>query len=366
MMGWVRLISEGLQRNGLKITKKELEDAVKNFNHPVPITIGHVFSDRAPAVGFIEEVKLKEDGLYGKYKLSPLGQVLVASNNYKNLSASFRRKPDGTWYLHHVALLGAMPPAGENAEPIKIVEFSNSQEEESIEIEVSFANTVKYKSFAKTDYPICLDCEWEKDSAMKRIVEKGGWELLSKCVGAVEIEEDGKLPESFSRYKFPYCDVVNGEVRIIAKAVSSGLAYLNGARGAKVEPELEKVVRPVFEKLMQRVQEEKQKQEKKEMSNKGGVNMEELQKKLKTLEERLAKEKLERLEEIAQKKFSNDVVKEIVEFASSLPMDFSQEETCIGKFIKILEKIPAPVKEGKMEFSNPDDDSDFSDTVKAF
>ena len=360
---WVKLISEGIQRNGIRITRKELEDAVKNFKHPVPITIGHVFSDRAPAVGFIEELKLKEDGLYGKYKLSPLGQVLVASNNYKNLSASFRRKPDGTWYLHHVALLGAMPPAGEDVEPFKIVEFSNSKDEESIEIEASFADGPKYKSFAKTDYPVCLDCEWNAEEAKKRIVEKYGWEKLAQCVGAVEVEEDGKLPESFSRYKFPYCDVINGEIKIIAKAVSAGLAYLNGAMGVKVEPELEKVVRPVFEKLRQRIEQEKQKQEKKEMSNKGGYDMEE---KLKALEKQLAKEKLLRLEEVAKKKFSEPVVKEILEFANTLPMDFSQEETYIDKLIKVLEKIPPPVKEGKMEFSNSEEDFDFSKTLKAF
>ncbi len=94
--------------------------------------------------------------------------------------------------------------------------------------------------------------------------------------------------------------------------------------------------------------------------------MEELQKKVKALEEKLAKEKLERLQEVAQKKFSNEVVKDILEFANTLPMDFSQEETYIDKLIKILEKIPAPVSEGRMEFSNSDEESDFSDAVKAF
>ena len=364
MMGWIKLISEGVQRNGLKITRKELEDAVKNFNHPVPITIGHVKDDRAEAVGFVEKLELKNDGLYGKVNLSPVGKWLVANNFYKNISPSFWRKPDGSWYLHHVALLGAIPPAGENAQPLK-VDFSNSEGEEVFTTDLEFSIN-PYKSFAKTDYPVCLDCEWNAEEAKKRIMEKYGWEKLAQCVGAVEIEEDGKLPESFSKYKFPYCDVVDGEVKIIAKAVSSGLAYLNGAMGVKVEPALEKVVRPVFEKLKQKIEQEKQRQEKKEMSNQGGVVMEELQKKLKALEKRLAKEKLERLEEVAQKKFSDEVVKEILEFANTLPMDFSQEETYVDKLIKILEKIPAPVKEGKMEFSNPDDDSDFSDTVKAF
>jgi len=357
----VRLLSEGLQRNGIKISRKELEEVVKNFKQPVPITIGHPRSDAVPAVGFFEKVELKDDGLYGEYKLSPLGQILLSSNNYRNVSAGLRRKPDGTWYLHHVALLGAVPPGAEDAEPLKVVNLSNEGEEE-LSFDIELANDTKYVSYAKTDYPVCLDCEWDKDSAMKRIVEKGGWKLLSRCVGAVEIEEDGRLPEAFSRYKFPFCDIKDGEVVIVAKAVSSGLAFLSGAMGTQVDPELARVVRPVFEKLKDRV--EKAKEEVKEMKD-----LEKLQKQVEVLSSTLKGEKIKRLEESAKAKFSDELVKEIVEFADSLPVEFSnpEEETLIDRLIKIVDKLPKPVPEGRKEFSDKEtEDYKPEEALKAF
>lgn len=348
----VRLLSEGLQRNGLKVTRKELEDVVRNFKHPVPITIGHPKSDMAPAIGFIEKVELRDGTLYGEYSLSPLGQILLSSNNYRNISAGLRRKPDGTWYLHHVALLGAVPPAAESAEPLKIVNLSSSGEEEEYVFEAEFADR-KYVSYAKTDYPVCLDCEWDKEAAMRRLVEKGGWELLSRCSGAVEVNEDGELPEAYTRYKFPFCDVVNGEVKIIARAVSSGLAFLSGAMGAKVDPELARVVRPVFEKLKERV--DKAREEVKEMKD------------LERLQKALKKEKLTRLEKEAKAKFSDEIVREILEFADSLPLEFSDEqETLIDRLVRIVEKLPKPVADGKREFSDREEEVSFSDAVKAF
>lgn len=355
----VRLLSEGLQRNGIKIDRKVLEDVVRNFKHPVPITLGHPRSDTVPAVGFFEKVELKNDGLYGEYSLSPLGQILISSNNYRNISAGLRKKPDGSWYLHHVALLGAVPPGAEDAEPLKVVNLSDEEGEDHF-FDVEFADTTRHVSYAKTDYPVCLDCEWDKDSAMKRIVEKGGWELLSKCVGAVEIDEEGKLPEAYSGYKFPFCDVVNGEVRIIAKAVSAGLAFLSGAMGTKVDPELAKIVRPVFEKLKERV--DKAKEEVKEMKD-----LETLQKQVEILSSALKAEKIKRLEESAKAKFSDEVVRKILEFANSLPVEFSQEETLIDKLTDIVNAIPKPVSEGKKELSDrKEEELNFADAVKAF
>ena len=355
----VKLLSEGLQRNGIRIDRKVLEDVVKNFKQPVPITLGHPKSDTVPAVGFFEKVELRNDGLYGEYSLSPIGQILLSSNNYRNISAGLRKKPDGSWYLHHVALLGAMPPGAEDAEPLKVVNLSDEEGEDHF-FDIELADTTNYVSYARTDYPVCLDCEWDKESAMKRLVEKGGWELLSKCVGAVEVEEDGKLPSAYSKYRFPFCDVVNGEVKIISKAVNSGLAFLSGAMGAEVDPELAKVVRPVFEKLKERV--DKAKEEVKEMKG-----LEKLQKQVEVLSSALKSEKLKRLEESARAKFSDEVVKKILEFADSLPVEFSQEETLIDKLTDIVDAIPKPVSEGKKEFSDrKEEEVNFSDAVKAF
>ena len=247
----VKLLSEGIQRNGIRIAKKNLEDVVKNFKAPVPITLGHPKSDMVPAVGFFEKVELKDDGLYGEYSLSPLGQILLSSNNYRNVSAGLRKKPDGTWYLHHVALLGAVPPGAEDAEPLKVVNLSAEEGQESLNVETQLA-----------------------------------------------------------------------------------------------------------------LSQEETKEEVKDMKD-----AEQLRKQVEVLSSAIKKEKITRLEETAKAKFSDELVKEIVEFAQSLPVEFSdaQEETLIDRLTNIVSKIPKPVQEGKKDFSDQkQEEVNFSDAVKAF
>jgi len=356
----VKLLCVGKQKNGIEITEELLNQVVKNFSNPVPITLGHPKSDSAPAVGFFERIELKDGCLYGEYKLSPIGEILLSSGNYRNVSVGIRKHPERGYYLHHVALLGAVPPAGWDAEPLRIVKLSD--EGELIEVEgLEFSEPkVVIKSFAKTDWDVCLDCEWDKNEAVKRILDKGGWELLSKCVGAVIFKEGEKeLPQSVSRYKFPFCDVKDGKVVIVAKAVQSGLAFLNGAMGVEINPELEKVVRPLFEKLKKHIE---------EVKNMG----DELKKRLEVLEAKLKEEKIARIETEAEKKFSESLVKELVEFANSLPveLDFSdpQKETLLDKLAQIIAKIPAPVKESGKENQKEFSDNEFdpNEALSAF
>ena len=337
----VKLLCVGKQKNGIEVSEELLNQVVENFSNPVPITLGHPKSDSAPAVGFFERIEVKDGCLYGEYKLSPVGQILLSSGTYKNISVGIRKHPEKGYYLHHVALLGAVPPAGWDAEPLKVVKLSD--EGEPLEVEgLTFSQPKEVvKSFAKTDWDVCLDCEWDKNSAVRRVLDKGGWELLSKCVGAVIFKEGEKeLPQAVSRYKFPFCDVKDGKVVIVAKAVQSGLAFLNGAMGTEVDPALEKVVRPVFEKLKKRIEEVKN------MSD-------ELKKKLELLEAKLKEEKIARIKAEAEKKFSENLVKELIEFANSLPveLDFSdpQKETLLDKLAQIVALIPAPVKESEKE-----------------
>jgi len=359
----VKLLCVGKQKNGIEVTEELLKQVVKNFSNPVPITLGHPKSDSVPAVGFFEKVELKDGCLYGEYKLSPIGEILLSSQAYRNISVGIRKHPERGYYLHHVALLGGIPPAGWDAEPLKVVRLSDEGDPLEINglgLEFSEPKEV-IKTFAKTDWDVCLNCEWDKNEAIKRILDKGGWELLSKCVGAVIFKEGEKeLPEDVSRYKFPFCDVKDGKVVIVAKAVSAGLAYLNGAMGAEVSPELKKVVEPVFQKLKERIEEVK--------------NMsEQLKKQLEVLEAKLKAEKIARIKAEAEKKFSENLVKELIEFANSLPveLDFSdpQRETLLDKLTKLIEKIPAPVREGEKtqdlkEFS--DEGFDLNQALKAF
>ena len=128
--------------------------------------------------------------------------------------------------------------------------------------EVEKSGDTYYVSRAKTDWPIApSDTPWDPEAAKDRILQKGGWELLAQCVAVIEFKRGEKgLPEAKSRYSFPFCDVVNGKVMIIPKAVSSGIGYLNGARGVKIDPAKAKVARPVLEKIHARIEREKEKE----------------------------------------------------------------------------------------------------------
>ncbi len=128
--------------------------------------------------------------------------------------------------------------------------------------EVEKSGDTYYVSRAKTDWPIAFDYprNWDPEAAKERILQKGGWKLLAQCVAVIEFKRGEKgLPEAKSRYSFPFCDVVDGKVMIVPKAVSSGLGYLNGARGVKIDPAKAKVARPVLEKLQERIRREKEK-----------------------------------------------------------------------------------------------------------
>ncbi len=132
----------------------------------------------------------------------------------------------------------------------------------------------KYKSFAKTDWPIApKDTPWNGKEAKKRLLDRGGWELLSRCVAAVKMKGD-ELPESLNDYKFPFCDVINGKVMIVPQALQVSKAFLNGAFGVEIDPQLEEIARSVIEKIEKRMGRNESKLRKFINFFKGGRSME--------------------------------------------------------------------------------------------
>jgi FtsZ-binding cell division protein ZapB len=335
--------------NGQTLTKEHLQQVVKNFKDEVPIVLGHNRADYMPAFGWIKSVHLSDDGeiLYGKAELSEVLKEAYDFGLYKKWSIGLRKNEKGEWYLHHVAFLGAVPP---RIKGLKILEMSELTDLETFE----FAQEPKWKSFAKTGYPIAPpDTPWDPDKAKKRIVEKYGWAKLKTCVGAVDVSEED-TPEAYSKYKFPFCDIVDGEIKIVPKAVSSGIGYLNGARGVKVDPALARVVKPVFEKLHEKIQKAK---EKKDFSE-GGFEM--------TLEELKAKyEALKKEFEEAKKKaeFADALKEELEKYRKAV---IEQKKETLKKAME--GKIPAEKAKLVLEFvdklETADKKFEFSDEKK--
>ena len=102
------------------ITEADLNETVNQYHterHEAPVVIGHP-ADNAPAYGWVSNLSVRNGELYAE-----IGQVeknfadAVRSGRYKKISASFYHpqspvnpKP-GVWYLRHVGVLGAVPPA---------------------------------------------------------------------------------------------------------------------------------------------------------------------------------------------------------------------------------------------------------------
>ena len=373
--------------NGQVLTKEHLEQIVKNFKDEVPIVLGHLKADHMPAFGWIKQIELSEDGqiLYGDVELSDVLKEAYDFGLYKKWSVGLRKNDRGEWYLHHLAFLGAVPP---RIKGLKVLEMSDLDDIKTFE----FSETPKWKSFAKTGYPVAFpDTSWNPDQAKKRIVEKYGWAKLKQCVGAVDVSEE-ETPEAFNKYKFPFCDVVDGQIKIVPKAVSAGLAYLNGARGVKVDESLARVVRPVFEKLKERVEKAK---EKKNFSD-GGFDMptiEELQKQIAELQEKLKQaeekaefadslkaelekyrkalreQKKEELRKAMEGKVPADKIKLALEFADKVEvadqkLEFSDEKKrdLFDVLTEIFSSLPE-VKglDGEMDFGDPASDVNLAD-----
>lgn len=89
------------------------------------LTLGHP-SDNQPDLGTIDKLSLVGNRLFAHVsKPSKLAVDLVRAKRYNHVSASFNGPlaPDnpmpGTWYLRHVGLLGAVPPAVRGLAPLE-------------------------------------------------------------------------------------------------------------------------------------------------------------------------------------------------------------------------------------------------------
>lgn len=92
--------------------------------HIAPVVLGHPKDDR-PALAWVESLSSCSGALIANVgKLSPALVEAVRGGRYKYLSASFH-SPDspgnpgkGAWYLKHVGMLGAHPPAVKGLGPV--------------------------------------------------------------------------------------------------------------------------------------------------------------------------------------------------------------------------------------------------------
>lgn len=121
--------------NDTQITEQWISDMVSTFRGRVPVVLGHSkglggffgMQDGAPADGWIDAVDPRdnangEPSLFGEVELLGAAKEGYEAKQYRNWSAGISMNDHGQYVLHHVALLGAVPPAIKGLE----AQFSDS------------------------------------------------------------------------------------------------------------------------------------------------------------------------------------------------------------------------------------------------
>ena len=125
------LACEGIKRNGVELTAQIINQIVETFselNYKPPIVLGHIseYNDGDRAYGrvlSVKTVKLADKVcLTGELKISEFLQGLINEGAYDGFSIGVKFDPEtNKAYLHHLAVLGAYPPADQTAgEPLQL------------------------------------------------------------------------------------------------------------------------------------------------------------------------------------------------------------------------------------------------------
>lgn len=108
--------------DGRTVTTQDLQDVIDTFDGRCPISLGHYAArkeDWWPSWGNVENLTLEktEDGnavLIGDITIKDVLWDAIKNKFYPGWSVSIPTRPDGRHYLHHLAFLGAVPPAIRN------------------------------------------------------------------------------------------------------------------------------------------------------------------------------------------------------------------------------------------------------------
>ena len=119
----IQLARAGTADNGQTLTKKDIQDLVSTFRE-TPATIGHKLADHMPAMGWVKSLHPSSDyaTLEGDVDLIAPMKDAFDAGLHKKWSIGARRKPDGSLYLHHLAFLGAAPPAFKDLQVVNMAE----------------------------------------------------------------------------------------------------------------------------------------------------------------------------------------------------------------------------------------------------
>ncbi len=175
--------------DGAEITLADLQEILETFDGKCPVSLGHYMTkqDWWPSWGNVETIDLviDENGvdatLLGDVSLAPILAEAIDEGFYTGWSISMpRRASDNKRYLHHLAMLGSVPP---KIRDLKVLATASEKPENAIEVTdegMSFADQAFYSrsDFRKPDPPAAApdfsDPQIEKKEARARSIYKDG------------------------------------------------------------------------------------------------------------------------------------------------------------------------------------------------
>ena len=213
--------------DGNSITKQDLKDVVETFDGKVPISLGHYMTKRDdwwPSWGNVDTIMLSEDPngtdatLIGDISIRPELADSLLSGYYPGWSVSIPpRAADGKRYLHHLAFLGAVPPA---IRDLKILGNSvDGMPEDAIKIDDLTAfddSVISYFSFSDITKEIKEikdgddgSSEGKKDPEdfSDNILNKAKRVIDNNVRSKVKDKLKGLLPENKMNLADSFCDI---------------------------------------------------------------------------------------------------------------------------------------------------------------
>jgi len=205
-------------------------DIMRNFARrpqDVPLFADHQWGK---AFGWVQSLEEREDGLYAIIELTEDGEALVASGAYRYVSPGLQRDiqlPNGEildgWYLCEVSLTNM--PAQYGAAFVQLTRANLQRDEWHANMEPFKLKLDEESSWDKEE----SEARWRRYVSNKDTEEWGDeeWRRYRQRYLAY----NSANPTAFASYKLPVVDIVDGEPRLIKRALSAALAALHGARG---------------------------------------------------------------------------------------------------------------------------------------
>jgi len=125
--------------DGAQITLQNLKDVVDTFDGKCPVSLGHYMTkqDWWPSWGNVETIELVEDPngvdaiLYGDVSVREVLAEAIDSGFYTGWSVSIpARASDNKRYLHHLAMLGSVPP---KIRDLKVIATASTKPDNAID-----------------------------------------------------------------------------------------------------------------------------------------------------------------------------------------------------------------------------------------